>query len=215
MTAKEHMLGAAISVLLYALPGPVAAEQRSASTAQGSQKTQSVVTVGDLSVDGDVDEATARAKVEQRLKSLRACYDKALKSRPLLRGAMSLRVLVGPKGKVVSSTIEESSVNDETVERCVRNDAMAIRLPAPAKAGHRTIRYELVFSPGVSGAACSALSRCCGSAEVRAEKIFETACQVVDQVRNLPDGDEACESMLGGIRTYFQASNGAVPSDCQ
>lgn len=111
------------------------------------------VTLENIAVTGGLDEKTARANVEKQLAALDNCYDRRHKKVSDLRGQMDFRLLVSGKGKVVSSTVEFSSVNDDELAKCARRKAMDLRFPSWKSGGHLTVRYSLrFFSGGVLGA---------------------------------------------------------------
>jgi hypothetical protein len=81
---------------------------------------------------GDVPETLARASTELG-PLLLPCYQKALESRPGLRGTLVLGIKVGPDGSVEESRMELSSLGDEFLAVC-----------AAAKAG----KAKLTGGPG-------------------------------------------------------------------
>lgn len=206
---------AALAVVLCAAS---ALAQSTGSSKQGkTQKKHGQVVVTKVENGGALPDEKVQSAIESNLKTLLKCYERELKSQPLLGGTIDFRVLFNGKGKAVAATVEGTSMGDEKVARCAGRHAMDIRLKMPPKAGHTTVRFQLRFMvKGADLGECERLIRCCGSPEVTGAGHFDAACQMVDQVRGLPDGAEACRSMLKAFQSYFGTISGStIPPACQ
>ncbi len=69
-------------------------------------------------VFGDVDKKAVSATIRQRMPGLQACYEKALRSNPNLKGKMSYTITINPQGRVTDVDVEEDTVNDASVKSC-------------------------------------------------------------------------------------------------
>lgn len=70
------------------------------------------------SVYGDVDKKAVTATIRQRMPGLQACYEKALRSNPNLKGTMSYTITINTSGRVTDVKIESDSVGDGSVKSC-------------------------------------------------------------------------------------------------
>jgi hypothetical protein len=69
-------------------------------------------------VFGDVDKKAVSATIRQRMSGLQACYEKALRSQPNLKGKMSYTITINVQGRVTKVVIEEDTVGDASVRAC-------------------------------------------------------------------------------------------------
>lgn len=69
-------------------------------------------------VFGDVDKKAVSATIRQRMSGLQACYEKALRSQPNLKGKMSYTITINVQGRVTKVVIEEDTVGDSSVRAC-------------------------------------------------------------------------------------------------
>jgi hypothetical protein len=69
-------------------------------------------------VFGDVDKKAVSATIRQRMPGLQACYEKALRSNPSLKGKISYTITINPQGRVTEVVVEEDTVNDASVKSC-------------------------------------------------------------------------------------------------
>jgi len=69
-------------------------------------------------VFGDVDKKAVSATIRQRMSGLQACYEKALRTQPNLKGKMSYTITINPQGRVTKVVIEEDTVGDPSVKSC-------------------------------------------------------------------------------------------------
>ncbi|MFV8750771.1 AgmX/PglI C-terminal domain-containing protein [Nannocystaceae bacterium ST9] len=69
-------------------------------------------------VFGDVDKKAVSATIRQRMSGLQACYEKALRTQPNLKGKMSYTITINVQGRVTKVVIEEDTVGDASVRSC-------------------------------------------------------------------------------------------------
>jgi hypothetical protein len=85
------------------------------------KKERKVTAVAKSSTDnvfGDVDKKAVSATIRQRMPGLQACYEKALRSNPNLKGKMSYTITINPQGRVTGVDVEEDTINDASVKSC-------------------------------------------------------------------------------------------------
>jgi hypothetical protein len=58
------------------------------------------------------------------------CYQRALARRPSLRGRVSIRIVISPRGKIESAAIVASELHDASLERCITDLAGRGYFPA-------------------------------------------------------------------------------------
>lgn len=69
-------------------------------------------------VFGDVDKKAVSATIRRRMPGLQACYEKALRSNPQLKGKMEYTITINPSGRVTQVDIEQDTVGDSSVRTC-------------------------------------------------------------------------------------------------
>jgi hypothetical protein len=78
-------------------------------------------------VVGDVDKQSVSATIRRRMPGLEACYEKALRSNPNLKGKMTYTITINPSGRVTDVSIEEDTVGDSSVRSCTEAKIKAWR----------------------------------------------------------------------------------------
>jgi hypothetical protein len=93
-----------------------------------------------------------KAVIDEKLKSaapaLQACYEHALKSKPDLRGTVSVNFVVGPDGKVAHAEAAEAddALADAPTVDCILGEIRKLVFPEP-KGGRVFINYPLKLEP--------------------------------------------------------------------
>lgn len=62
---------------------------------------------------------------------IRRCYEKELRFKTTLSGRLVVKFVIGEKGKIVSAVINESSLNNKSVETCLTNELSTWLFPEP------------------------------------------------------------------------------------
>lgn len=93
-------------------PAEVGGIQKKERTVKGSAKGTTE------NVFGDVDKKAVSATIRQRMPGLQACYEKALRSNPTLKGKITYTITINPQGRVTEVEVEEDTVNDASVKSC-------------------------------------------------------------------------------------------------
>ena len=61
---------------------------------------------------------------------------------------MKVQFTIGPTGSVPVAVVEESSLRDSTVERCIATAVKRWRFPRPPGGGNALVGYPFSLSPG-------------------------------------------------------------------
>lgn len=85
--------------------------------------------------------------VRANLEQIRAAYQRGLRTRPGLRGRLTVIITVGPNGRVTAVSIDESTLGDSDVEHRILAAIRRWVFPPP-EGGTVTLRYPFVFDPG-------------------------------------------------------------------
>lgn len=86
---------------------------------------------GEVVARGALAPDAALRQLRKHRPALRACHERALRSRPGLAGRLTLELVFGPDGRVKSAAIQRSTLADDAMEACVLGVARRVRLPAP------------------------------------------------------------------------------------
>jgi outer membrane biosynthesis protein TonB len=98
-----------------------------------------------------------KAVIDEKLKSVnpavQACYERALKAKPELRGIVSINFVVGTDGKVAHADASESDdqLSDEPTVACILAEIRKLVFPPPS-GGRVFINYPLRLEPPKTGA---------------------------------------------------------------
>jgi hypothetical protein len=74
------------------------------------------------------------------------CYEKALQEKPRLGGKVAMAWTIGPDGRVASASIEDDTVPDPSVARCVRDRVLTWVFPPPEGGGLVNVTFPWLFN---------------------------------------------------------------------
>jgi len=94
---------------------------------------------------GAVDRSDIDASVKRNLSKIRWCYEKELTKNSSLNGRIVINFIINGSGSVFVSTMLNSTMNNENVERCVADQIKKIQFPAPRGGGIVIVNYPFVF----------------------------------------------------------------------
>jgi TonB family protein len=115
---------------------------------EAHEKKQQVVRVGSSGGDaeGELPKAVIKSYIATKMGAIKACYQKGLQSNPDLTGKVKVAFLIQPSGAVLGARVDDSSMNNSSVEECILNNVKAWHFP-PAKGGGSTkVTYPFQFS---------------------------------------------------------------------
>jgi outer membrane biosynthesis protein TonB len=110
---------------------------------RGAPAPVSAVSIGQPSVQGDLDHATVRRYLKRNIQKIQYCHEKQLLNKPRLAGTVHAQFAIGDDGKVVSST---ATGVDAAVASCVADLIRQIEFPKPKAGGVVQVNYPFVFS---------------------------------------------------------------------
>ncbi|MBW2260704.1 MAG: TonB family protein [Deltaproteobacteria bacterium] len=103
--------------------------------------------------EGDAEEPTGMleaSSIKDVMKSstnaFRFCYEKSLEKDPLLQGKVTIKFVIGTKGKVTKAEVASSTLDNAEVETCLVNRVKKLKFPEP-EGGVVAVSYPLVFTP--------------------------------------------------------------------
>lgn len=97
-------------------------------------------------VFGDVDKKAVSATIRQRMPGLQACYEKALRSNPALKGKMSYTITINPQGRVTEVDVDADTVNDASVKSCTINKIKEWRFPSEGAEEESEVSFSVSFT---------------------------------------------------------------------
>jgi hypothetical protein len=89
---------------------------------------------------------TLARQVEARRPALRACYERALKVNPRLRGRVELAFELDPSGRPQEVQVADHGLGSVAVQACLREEAARWRVASPGPEAV-SVRLPLVFAP--------------------------------------------------------------------
>jgi hypothetical protein len=91
--------------------------------------------------------------VSDNRKPVRACYDKARKELPDLKGTMTITFIIDPEGNVKSAELnpERSEVKSPDIVNCAISVIKSLKFAKSAKGMETTVNYPYTFKPQGGG----------------------------------------------------------------
>lgn len=99
----------------------------------------------EATVEGGLDPDQVQAVVERNQGQMVYCYEKAMQSKPNLKGRVAVRFVVSPSGSVSVANIAQSSVNSSQIESCILSKMRAWRFPRPKGNVAVNVVYPFAF----------------------------------------------------------------------
>lgn len=94
---------------------------------------------------GSLDQALIRAVVRAHRQEVRTCYEQQLRKYPELKGKVAVKFHIATSGSVSSSAVEESTVANAELERCVVGKVATWIFPKPKGRGEVVVTYPFIF----------------------------------------------------------------------
>jgi len=98
------------------------------------------------SARGSLPRSEIQAAIQDFFPDFKSCYEMALERNPKLEGTLSLRFVIGARGRPVRSTIQNSELKDPKLDSCMVELSCALEFPEPKGGGIVTVTYPFVFS---------------------------------------------------------------------
>jgi TonB family protein len=120
---------------------PSASDGASASSAAAAEPSDSS--------DRDLTQIQAIVGSEQNRKPVRACYEKAQKELPELKGMMTIKFVLDPDGNVKTAELvpERSEIKSPDVAKCAIDVIKSLKFPKSSKGMETTVNYPYNFKP--------------------------------------------------------------------
>ena len=112
----------------------------------GRGKGETRVVPGRTIIKGALSKQEIGRVIRRNLARFKYCYEKELNSNPNLSGKISIYFTIAPTGSVAKSSIRETSMNDENVERCTLKVMNSLKFPQPRGGGIVVVTYPFVFA---------------------------------------------------------------------
>jgi len=109
------------------------------------------VVAGRAQVRGALDKEIIRRIIRRHINEVKYCYQKELQANPELYGRIIIQFTISPTGQVVSSVVQQTTMNNRAVETCI---AMAVRrwlFPKPKGGGIVIVSYPFVLRSAGGG----------------------------------------------------------------
>lgn len=106
------------------------------------------VTLEKPEIEGSIDSDIVRRIIRRHVPALRGCYDRALARKPGLAGKVALALDIAADGKVAKVELQEGTLGDASVERCMAELARKWEFPAPPDDEPAKAKARFVLDPG-------------------------------------------------------------------
>ncbi|MET0594717.1 MAG: AgmX/PglI C-terminal domain-containing protein [Polyangiaceae bacterium] len=142
----------------YPDPSPVAPEPLPAAATAAPAATPAAAPAASASKANDGPDRNLndiRAVVASNRDSFRACYDKAAKAHPGIKGTYTLKFVVNPDGTVKSAEADstKSEIHAADLDTCAVAALKALKFPPSKRGMESAVNYPFDFKPGSKGSA--------------------------------------------------------------
>ena len=100
---------------------------------------------GKASVTGALDKAIIRRVINKNRQAIKYCYDKELQKQKDLHGKIVVTFVISPTGRVVKSSVRQSTMKNKAVEDCIASRVKRFKFPAPKGGGIVEVSYPFIF----------------------------------------------------------------------
>ncbi len=100
---------------------------------------------GKASVTGALDKAIIRRVINKNRQAIKYCYDKELQKKKDLHGKIVVTFVISPTGRVVKSSVKQSTMKNKAVENCIASRVKRFKFPAPKGGGIVEVSYPFIF----------------------------------------------------------------------
>lgn len=104
------------------------------------QPAQNEVILGALRPD------QIRPVIQRHLSQIRYCYQRQLTRDAELAGKVEVKFVISADGSVSKAEVRSSTVENQTLNRCLEGRFLRMRFPAPSGGGIVLVRYPFLFS---------------------------------------------------------------------
>lgn len=101
---------------------------------------------GEPETQGALDREIIQRVVRQHRREIRHCYEQQLQRNPDLEGRITIQWTIAPSGDVVAASVQETTMNNSQVERCMAQRIQRWSFPEPEGGGVVRVNYPFNFS---------------------------------------------------------------------
>jgi TonB family protein len=94
---------------------------------------------------GSLDKELVRRVIHAHRNEIKYCYERELVRSPGLFGKVTINFVIDANGRVQTSKVKETTLNNPTVERCVLDKARLWTFPKPKGGGIVVVTYPFIF----------------------------------------------------------------------
>lgn len=146
-TTSRGNAGSGSSATIGAMATTGAAGAKASLDEKAEHRVASTVQASPPDVDGGSLDPQAIARVVKgRLSAVKECYERELKRHPKLSGKVIVRFSVDEEGRVTNAAVEEDTLGESSVGRCIVERFERFRFPKP-DGGVVTVSYPFIFTP--------------------------------------------------------------------
>lgn len=103
------------------------------------------VVPGTAQVRGSLDKEIIRRIIRRHLNEVRFCYEKELMHKQDLYGRVMIQFTISGTGQVVASVVQQSTMNNPSVEQCIAQAVRRWEFPKPQGGGIVIVSYPFVL----------------------------------------------------------------------
>ncbi len=103
------------------------------------------VVPGTASVRGSLDKEIIRRIIRRHINEVKFCYEKELAKKPDLYGRVIVQFTIAGSGQVVASVVQQSTMNNPSVEQCIAGALRRWEFPKPQGGGIVIVSYPFVL----------------------------------------------------------------------
>ena len=102
---------------------------------------------GDIGGTGDFDSNLVQREIKKRLRAIKTCYEKALKTDPTLAGKVAVEFTIEQRGTVSGARAVENTSGSPALATCITSTVKRFRFNPGPTGGSVKFKYPFVFSP--------------------------------------------------------------------
>ena len=109
------------------------------------------VVAGRAEVRGSLDKEIIRRIIRRHINEVKYCYQKELQAKPDLYGRVVIQFTIAATGQVVASVVQQSTMNNPSVEGCIAQAVRRWLFPKPKGGGIVIVSYPFVLRAAGGG----------------------------------------------------------------
>lgn len=111
----------------------------------GSKTDRGVIGLSTPVVMGALPKEVIQKVINENKNQVRYCYEVELQRNQNLEGKVSLKWIISATGSVAKVIVTDTTLNNATVENCIKSKVMGWKFPAPAGGGIVEVNYPFVL----------------------------------------------------------------------